>query len=294
LPPVWIVIGLVAACGGTTGAEGIVGPDDASPGGDATVEASVATDDGTIYDRAVPARPPAQTTGVAQGADATSSLDASAPTGDGGVPEAGPSSTLAILAAQSADCVHFEATDGGDGGLTPRGCIIDNSCLDPASQGASCETLAGEDAGWGHFNEALPDGKMCNDPTLGAGAGVSETAICLRTLARIFSSRCAQAQSATTQNGETACLCGTVDPTACTVTGTETPNGPVYDEYACDFNNTNGSAINTLITSTSFGAGVANQIIQCAAAFATDPGCGCCLGIPPPDGGTCAPGIESP
>jgi hypothetical protein len=49
-----------------------------------------------------------------------------------------------------------------------------------------------------------------------------------------------------------------------------TPNGPVYDTYACDFGSTDGLTINQDALVRSFGAGMANTIVQCAAGFSCD------------------------
>jgi hypothetical protein len=110
----------------------------------------------------------------------------------------------------------------------------------------------------------LPDGKTCSQ--VEGTSPVSETTICFQTLSAMFASHCA----ATLQ--ETPCLCGTTDVNSC-LAGTATPNGPLYDEYVCDFNSTSGMTINTVtsdFTVQTFGAGMANALVQCAASFSCD------------------------
>jgi hypothetical protein len=71
---------------------------------------------------------------------------------------------------------------------------------------------------------------------------------------------------------QTPCLCGTTAPTPC-LAGTATPTGPIYDDYACDFGSMSGATINAItsdFTVQSFGAGMANSILQCASAFGCD------------------------
>jgi hypothetical protein len=114
------------------------------------------------------------------------------------------------------------------------------------------------------FSGTLPDGQTCAQ-VVGAST-ISETAVCFQTLDGIFASKCA----ATLQ--ETPCLCGTTDVAAC-LAGTATGNGPLFDEYACDFGTTSQGPINTITTDFTiphFGAGMANAIVQCAAAFSCD------------------------
>jgi hypothetical protein len=155
-----------------------------------------------------------------------------------------PPTTESILNAQGASCLS---------------CAQTNGCLDPAQQGGTCEIVAGNGT---HFGSALPDGKTCA-AVIGTEP-VSETSVCLLTLSQIFSSACA----ATLQ--ETPCLCGSTDVNQC-LAGTATPTGALYDEYACDFNSTSGATINANFTVQTFGSGMANGIVQCAASF----GCSC-------------------
>jgi hypothetical protein len=140
-------------------------------------------------------------------------------------------------------------------------CVQNNGCFDPVQQGGTCESVTGNAT---LLAGTLPDGNTCSQ-IVGAGT-VSESAICFQTLSAVFNSQCA----ATLQ--ETPCLCGTVDPSAC-LAGTATPNGPLYDEYACDFGSTSGAPINAVaqdFTVQTFGAGMANSLLQCAAAFSCD------------------------
>jgi hypothetical protein len=163
------------------------------------------------------------------------------------------STTLACLATQ-------------DKSTSPPGtqcssCVQNNGCLDPAQQGGTCEMVTGNA---NPFSGILPDGKTCSQ-VLG-GSSVSETSVCFETLRGIFGSGCESMFQATP------CLCGTTDVNAC-LNGTTTPNGPIYDIYACDFNGTSGATINTItsdFTVEGFGAGMANAIVQCASAFSCD------------------------
>jgi hypothetical protein len=121
---------------------------------------------------------------------------------------------------------------------------VDNGCLDPAQLGGRCEDPPGY----------VPSA---------CGAGVTETAICLKTLSDIFASKCA----ATGQL--IPCLCGTTDETAC-LSGAATPTGPVYPDYACDFPPGPG-LLRTDFYVPLFGAGRANAIVACA----QNSGCNC-------------------
>jgi alpha-tubulin suppressor-like RCC1 family protein len=158
-------------------------------------------------------------------------------------------------------CLQAQDKSTSDATTRCSTCTQANGCLDPAMQGGTCEMVAGNA---NLFPGMLQDGKTCSQvfgpPT------VLETTVCLQTLATIFSSRCAASLE------ETPCLCGTTDPTSC-LAGTATPNGPAYDEYVCDFNTTSGNTINAVtsdFTVLAFGAGMANAIVQCAAAFSCD------------------------
>jgi len=130
-------------------------------------------------------------------------------------------------------------------------CAIDNGCLDPAQQGGTCEGVLG----------TAP--AACG-PVLGTVSAPSETQVCLATLQTIFGSGCA----ATLQ--ETPCLCGTADAAQC-LSGTVTPNGPIFPLYECDFGTPNVPLMLPNFTVPLFGVGQANAIVQCAAAY----GCNC-------------------
>jgi hypothetical protein len=162
--------------------------------------------------------------------------------------------TQCILMAQNATCYS---------------CANTNGCLDPAQLGGTCETTTGT---VNPFTGTLPDGRSCTAAT-DAGAAVltsateTETQVCIQTLNTIFTSKCA----ATLQ--ETPCLCGATDSAMC-LAGSATPTGPAYDLYSCDFNTTSSTQIQSAdITNQVFGAGQANALVQCAAAF----GCTTCF-----------------
>lgn len=128
-------------------------------------------------------------------------------------------------------------------------CAVDMGCFDPAFGGAACEnvsTSATACAGVAPFGSAVP----------------SERDVCLATLDQMFSSHCAD-------NGqEVACLCGQTDPSGCE-SGTETPTGSLYPLYSCDFGPRITNILNSF-TIPSYGAGAANELIQCVQAFACD------------------------
>jgi hypothetical protein len=170
----------------------------------------------------------------------------------GGPPDAnaGPATTVSVLAGQSPQCLTL-APDGAAGG-----CAGDNGCLDPALQGGVCETVLG---------------------IVAAGHGTSEAQLCIRTLEDIFSSRCAAGGS------ETPCLCGDTNAMAC-VAGTAPPTGPVYPDYVEDFGS-NIHAIGANFTLPAYGAGQANSIVQCLQLW----NCQACFGIAVGDAGVDAP-----
>ena len=121
-------------------------------------------------------------------------------------------------------------------------CAVLNGCLDPTLAG-TCEDVAGDVAG--------------------CGGSASERQICLRTMSDVFSSGCA----ATLQ--QTPCVCGTVDPGLC-LTGQVPPNGPVLPDYFCDFGSFDMNVLISDFTMPAFGVGMANNILQCVAAFGCD------------------------
>jgi hypothetical protein len=125
-----------------------------------------------------------------------------------------------------------------------------------SQQGGSCEDTKGIQP---RFAGALPDGTTCAT-VFAQGGGETETQVCLETLGTIFGSKCAS------QFQETPCLCGSTDPAAC-LAGAATPTGPDYDQYICDFDSASIDDIQNDFTNQVFGAGQANAIVQCAAAF---------------------------
>jgi hypothetical protein len=117
-------------------------------------------------------------------------------------------------------------------------CVKENGCLDSSQSGGACEGASGR-------------ASAC-------GPGITEKDICLKTLKDIFLSNCAAVGQ------ETPCLCGLTNTQAC-FDGTERPTGPIYADYACDFNTTNVTAILANFKEPRFGAGQANSLVQCAA-----------------------------
>jgi hypothetical protein len=313
----WIAtLGLLAACGGTTGLENLLGGGNPSaPGLDASpVDATLdgtgddgASGDDASEDRSPPGRPPPQDGGVlmpppTRDAGGGITLDAGA--------DAPPLTTQELLHAISPACytrivitdagAYWDAGDAGDAGdaadgagddggpiVMEMGCAAINGCLDTVTQGASCELFEGlaPDAGPPHYASTLPSGKTCRD-VIGPEP-VSETSVCLQTLQRIFSTGCAATLNTTD------CLCGPGNA-GCIYTLPPQPMGALYETYACDFNSTSGATINSHFTdySLNFGAAAANQIIQCIASFANgDSQCCECMGGSFDAGtGTCTPG----
>jgi hypothetical protein len=137
-----------------------------------------------------------------------------------------------------------------------------NFCLDPTAQGVPCESVAGTLT---HFSGTLPDGQVCTTVfNTAAGPAMTEKQICLETLGKTFTNGCASSGTLT------GCLCDGTNTTMCE-NGTATPTGPMFDEYACDFNSTNGGTVFNDLVVQSFGAGAANQLIACA----QQAGCNC-------------------
>jgi hypothetical protein len=128
-----------------------------------------------------------------------------------------------VLATRGPDCLE---------------CAQQNGCLDPAQSGGACELASG--------------------PSKGCGAGVTETAICLKTLSDIFRSKCAAVGQ------EVPCLCGTTNTSRC-FEGTDPPNGPILPDYTCDFGTTDVPKILANFKVPTFGAGQANALVQCLA-----------------------------
>jgi hypothetical protein len=138
---------------------------------------------------------------------------------------------------------------------------VNNGCFDPAQAGVTCETLT---MNANLLSGTLPDGRTC--PQVVGASTATEQAICYQTLGEIYAAKCV------TSGLLTQCLCGTTSANAC-IAGAVTPNGPLFDEYACDFGTTVTGVINTITTDftiPSFGAGAANSIAFCQASFGCD------------------------
>jgi hypothetical protein len=122
--------------------------------------------------------------------------------------------------------------------------------LDPLQIGGVCEGVTGNASA------------TCQS-LVGTSAVPTETQVCLKTLDTIFSSGCAA------DGQETPCLCGNTDPVACQ-NGSVSPAGAAFPVYSCDL----GPGISSVVsnfTAPTFGAGMADTIVQCVAAF----GCTC-------------------
>jgi hypothetical protein len=215
------------------------------------------------FDRATRERPPAKDTGSGVGnndndapnaTDVPNGVDASQDSraDDANItPEidSGPLTTESILAAQGSDCLA---------------CANENGCLDPMQLGGTCEMVAGQ----------------------AHSGGLSETAMCLKVLKKIITSKCTITVNPTTHNIETfltPCVCGTADNSQC-MAGTVVPNGPIYEECIDDFGD-NTPAIFANFVNQMFGVGMAGAAIQCVEAFATtDPRCFTCIGLSPDAG----------
>jgi hypothetical protein len=195
--------------------------------------------------------------------------DANVPVTDGGsgdatVTEGGPATDAGDLcdptnpAARTLDCLkQQDKKTTTDATLVCSTCAVANGCLDPAQQGGTCEGTAGNAT---LFTGTLPDGKTCSQVFAPLTSPVSETSVCLAVLRMVFTSKCAESLQ------ETVCVCGTVDVGSCT-SGAVQANGPGFDMFACDLDNTNIGTINatTNFTVKTFGAGQANRLVQCAA-----------------------------
>jgi hypothetical protein len=142
------------------------------------------------------------------------------------VPRAIPQTTEAILAPQSSGCLP---------------CAQMSGCLDPAQAGGTCEMLTGN---------AL-------------NGGLTEAALCRKTLSDIFTSHCA------VELLLDPCLCGETDTSTC-FDGTETPKGAAYPDYVDDFGS-DMTQIQANFEKQTLGAGMANEILYCVMQY----GCGC-------------------
>lgn len=243
----------VAGCGSS----GVTAPTDRRDGSvtrDAALESSGST--GDTGSREAQGDAMERTDVVAEGApgndagllptDATAEGDSAGETGDtdstgqdadasSGI-DGGPPTTGSILDAQSEDCLSCAARSG---------------CLDPALQGGTCESTSG----------VAP--AACG-PLLGSTGAVSETEVCLSALNTLFTSGCAA-----TAQGETPCLCGTTDSAMC-LAGTAAPTGPLVALYDCDLRPADIDALVFRFTDQASGAGQANALVQCLAAFSCD------------------------
>jgi hypothetical protein len=173
--------------------------------------------------------------------------DSGTPNPDGVAPpemDGGHLDTRSILAAQS------PALPGDAATSACLACAEENGCLDPAQQGGGCETVPDRGA-------ALDGGEA------GTDAFQKEAPLCLRVLAKIFATKCA----ATLE--ETPCICGSANSAQC-LAGNVTATGPVYPDYVEDFGTESVPTIMTSFTNPTFGAGRANALVGCVAAYGCD------------------------
>jgi hypothetical protein len=112
-------------------------------------------------------------------------------------------------------------------------CAQKNGCLDPAQQGAVCET----------------------PPGTSKVSGQSETALCLDALRCIFTTKCANTTD------ENPCLCGKTDIMDC-MAGKSPPTGACIAEFKKDYGD-DGKKIYDDFIKPEYGVGRANRIIQC-------------------------------
>jgi hypothetical protein len=119
-------------------------------------------------------------------------------------------------------------------------CAQRNGCMDPAQQGGTCEGTPGQD----------------ND----CGSGMTETAVCLKTMEDLFRSKCAASLQMTP------CLCGAANAADC-LAGTAPPTGPMVADYQCGFRTSDVNRIQSVFTNQKYGAGQANAMVQCLAAY---------------------------
>lgn len=293
-----LAFALVTACGGTTGFDNPPPPTvnmdasvappvmDASPivqPMDATV--TDAGGDAAADDDSVIERPPPQDTGVPLGSTMDSGSTDAAPSSSNGRAV----TTASIFGALGPDCLW---------------CTTMNGCFDPTQLGGTCEDAQKNGFGCGVGSNVADSGASGNVAGGGAadggdGGGTSGFSagtyfaptnptgtikcysdICTKTLDDIFASQCAASLQ------ETPCLCGTSDAGDC-LSGKVLPMGPVLPDYEIDFPMvtpgvlTESLTIQMWFTNQSYGAGQANSLVQCSAAF----GCNTCFGGPL-DGGS--------
>lgn len=114
-------------------------------------------------------------------------------------------------------------------------CADKFGCLDPAQKGGgTCEGVPGQSK----------------------SGGQSETALCLKTLKCIFNTKCGNTGE------ESQCLCGSTDVMDC-MSGKAAPNGSCVDVFKEDLGD-DGKKMYDNFINPKYGAGRANQLIQCA------------------------------
>jgi hypothetical protein len=196
---------------------------------------------------------PCASGGVCQAAPARSDYGLCVPVADASVADG---------SASDANASDGSANDGPAGEttqdiLSARGsaclaCVTENGCLDPAQLGGTCEGVAGIAS------------SGCN-PVFGVTSGsITEAQVCRGTLNAIFASGCGQVGQLTP------CLCGTTTIPTCE-SGSASPTGPIFPEYVCDFGTTDVLTILLELALPTFGAGMADSIVECA----QQNGCGC-------------------
>jgi len=251
--------------GGTSGAAGTAGTaGTAGAGGKGGAGGSMAND-ASANDAADSGRVDASSESSVR--DAVAESDAR--TGDTGTPDNTNADARDVATTDTGNAETTAPDSGADGGTDPctidtiaciqsrdvpsdpdatkcSTCITLNGCLDPAQQGGSCEDTVG-------------NAPAACSTALGETSVVTETRVCLRTLKDVFTSQCA----VTLQ--ETPCLCGDTDAGMC-LAGSAAPTGPLLPIYQCELGTT-APEITANFTIQSFGAGQANALIQCAAAF---------------------------
>jgi hypothetical protein len=248
------------------------GVDARAPVDAADATADGAPDGGGTDSGADAANPDAATADADAGVADSASMDSGdgaakdGPVSDGSAADAGPCANasiddggfLAECCLTTTGCFQARTKHDSLAGTECYACAAAHGCFDPAQQGGTCETVAGTLA---HLATALPDSKTCST-ALGTEP-VTEALICIQTLQTVFLSNCASSLQ------QTPCLCGQT-PTATCLSGTATPTGAGYDLYACDFNSVSTTTIQSDFTMPTFGAGMGNALIQCAAAYGCD------------------------
>jgi hypothetical protein len=193
------------------------------------------------FDRATPGRPDAKgdVSAIAMSDDAGDTDE------DAWSADAKTDGTVGTVTEAGADCTTTECVFAAQ----PVECLScdrdQGACLDPSAQSLRlCEMMA----------PLSPDR--------------SEAKICIQVLQAIISSGCAA-------DGQlNACLCGDIDGFQCQ-SGAAEPKGPLYELYADDFSPGTRKIADIVsnFTNPVYGAGAANAMVQCLAAF----GCDRCL-----------------